>query len=127
MKLFGIDDEKDTPILFTRWSIVHLLTGMFLMILFLYGVTVNDWSTNHLLIKGLLVVTVIHAMYEVKDLIQSRTKNPKYTVSLLNSIGDQISATIGALLIYPFVSGTCETALIASLTMLATSNVFWMA
>ena len=79
MKLVAWEETEGNSVLFTPWSLIHVLSGM----------AAKDLGIPFWWFEGL------HALYEIKD----QTQIPK-TNSLLNSIGDQLSGTAGHLLSY---------------------------
>ena len=135
MRWFGLNDEKGAPIVFTTWSIVHTVAGLVMMLLFLYAM--QRWypgspiNTIAMLLKGLAAVNFVHALYETKDLVQSETTNPPYTVSWQNSLGDQTCATLGAIGGYLLANsmspaGLIDTTIGATVLVNVVSSAFWM-
>ena len=99
MRWFGRSDAKSASVVFTTWTVVHTVAGLVMMLLFLYvfrRIYQDPTVSVRTMLLGLLAVNMVHGLYEAKDLIQSETKNPPYTVSWQNSLGDQACATLGA-------------------------------
>lgn len=134
MRWFGLDDEKNNPIVFTAWSIVHTMAGLVMMLLFLYlmqRLYPNSPINTTMLLKGLAAVNVVHALYETKDLVQSEMSDPSYTVSWQNSLGDQTCATFGAVAAYLLVNtlspaGLIDITISATVLVNVVSSAFWM-
>jgi len=83
MLLIGVsDDTKYTPIMFTPWSLIHVISGI-MFALFTRNVPFG---------RSFALFFILHGLYEVKD-VSTGVIN-----SLPNSIGDQLSATCGFLL-----------------------------
>ena len=80
MRLFGWKEAEDQSIMWTPWSLIHVLSGM----------AAKDLNIGFWWFEGL------HGLYELKD----QTSKPK-TNSLANSIGDQLAGTAGHLVAYP--------------------------
>ena len=90
VELFGVKDNPSKKVIFTPWSIPHLL----------FGGLAREFGINFWMLQA------IHGAYEVKDYIGTQeflrqTKSDKedtwYFNSLENSLGDQASATLGYL------------------------------
>ena len=72
MKIFGSKETEEEDVLLTPWSAIHLLSGM----------AAKDLGIGIWTFEGL------HMLYEIKDYNTE-------TNSLINSFGDQITATLG--------------------------------
>ena len=76
MELYGLEETEEEDVLLTPWSAVHFLSGM----------AAKDLGIPFWWFEGL------HALYETKD----QMTVPK-TNSFINSVGDQITGTLGHL------------------------------
>ena len=79
--LIGLSETKDQDVAITPWSAVHFCVG---------GVFAQ-------LNVGFWTFQFIHGLYELKDYILTYNTNndSEYHNSVINSIGDQIFATLG--------------------------------
>ena len=77
MKLIAWKEEEGTDVIFTPWSLVHVASGA----------AAKDLGIPFWWFEGL------HLLYEVRD----QTADDDYNNSLINSVGDQISGSIGHL------------------------------
>jgi hypothetical protein len=78
MKLLGWKEDETTDVVFTPWSIVHIASGA----------AAKDIGLPFWWFEGL------HLLYEVKD----QTATDEYQNSFVNSVGDQVSGTLGHLI-----------------------------
>ena len=103
IKVFFPKDSTDEPTLFTPWSLMHFGSGAYIyMYLTLYH--------KNTLLDNLIIMLVIHTIYELKDLYVTYFAHvPPGEVSLgglvansslYNSIGDTISSVAGFYAIY---------------------------
>lgn len=132
---YSSDDTVDSPALFTAWSLVHTLAGVFIQSL-LFWVVPNTKL-------ALFVAFVVHLLYEAFDILGSYTKWFKpihdgvyeffgldesdpalFSNSALNGVGDLISFAFGQTIAWKlFVLDCKKTATIGSLLLL----VAWFA
>lgn len=100
MKLYNRYDSVDEPALFTFWSFMHILAGIILYVLCMVLL-----RTMHVLdsaLYAILFASLIHLVYELKDYYMSyisekRLKHAESN-SWINSIVDQLCATLGMLI-----------------------------
>jgi hypothetical protein len=78
MKFLAWKEAQGEDVVFTPWSIVHVASGA----------AAKDLGIPFWWFEGL------HALYEIKD----QTSNDDIKNSLANSVGDQISGTVGHLI-----------------------------
>uniref|UniRef100_A0A6C0LXE2 DUF2585 family protein n=1 Tax=viral metagenome TaxID=1070528 RepID=A0A6C0LXE2_9ZZZZ len=88
--------EDDIECVFTPFSIIHLLSGAYLVIIFKY-IGYSD-------INSFLLMNIVHGLYELKDfyIMYHTDMGKKGTVfhnTFINSLGDQLSAIVGAVVI----------------------------
>ena len=81
MKLFGLAESDDEEVLFTPWTIPHILVGA----------AAKERGIP------LLWFELGHFLYEVKDQVENQRQNQLNT--LANSIADQAAATVGHLVV----------------------------
>ena len=79
MKLFGLAESEDDEVLFTPWTIPHILIGA----------AAKERGIPFLWFE------LGHFLYELKDQIENKRQNQLNT--LANSIADQAAATVGHL------------------------------
>ena len=78
MRIVGVSETESEDVLITPWSATHLIAGI---VAKNTGISLLEWN-------------LVHAAYEGKDiLLQQEVKN-----SLVNSVGDQVSANVGYVL-----------------------------
>jgi hypothetical protein len=95
--LFALNEGENTTAVFTPFSLIHAFSGWYMALLFNY-VGLNN-------LQGFIALNIVHLLYEVKDYyIMYHTEKGKtdiaYRNTLTNSVGDQFSAIIGALIFY---------------------------
>ena len=83
LTLFGLIESKEEDIIFTPWSVVHLLSGL---------------AAQSIDIDFVLF-SILHLLYEVKDYKQHI--NNRVINSFPNSVSDQALAMIGHLIPIP--------------------------
>ena len=89
-----LSDGRDTPILFTDWSYVHFMTGVYFFVILHRYMEYN-------IKKSFILWAILHTIYELKDIYFSyiyRTNSKKGFInnsSWFNSIGDTIYAFVG--------------------------------
>ena len=89
-----ISDGRDSPILFTEWSYVHFMTGVYFFVILHRYLKYN-------IKKSFIIWIILHTIYELKDMVASyvyRTNNQNGFItnnSWFNSIGDTIYALSG--------------------------------
>jgi uncharacterized membrane protein len=127
MKFYNRIDLVDEPAFITFWSYIHLLSGLALFISVSF---VSKLLTEKELIPWvtILIAFCIHLLYESKDMYFSyiSERKPKNSNSILNSLGDQLCATIGMLIGY-IVLGTSCTSKEVLAVLIAYLNVFLLA
>lgn len=100
MNIFGKNDSKKNPSLFTTWFLVHLLVGMVLMYIFYIYLNIDIWLS-------ILIVLFIHAIYEINDVYINPLFYPdtnlKKNHSIINSFGDTIGCIFGIFIIIIFI------------------------
>ena len=83
MLLIGVsDDTKNNPIMFTPWSLIHVISGIMFALL----------TRNVPFGRSFALFFILHGLYELKDVSTGDIN------SVPNSIGDQILGTCGFLL-----------------------------
>jgi hypothetical protein len=92
VRIFASQDGVNKNALFTGYSFIHFLFGVYVAILMKYF----KYSD----IQIVLVVSVVHLLYEAKDYHLAyntnwRDSDGTYDNSFLNSIMDQVCATLG--------------------------------
>ena len=127
MKFYNRIDLVEKPAFLTFWSYIHLLSGLALFI----GVSfISKLLTGKELVPwvAILIAFGIHLLYESKDMYFSYiSENPtKNSNSILNSLGDQLCATLGMLIGY-IVFGTSCTNKEVLAVLIAYFNVFLLA
>lgn len=88
--------EDDNDCVFTPFSIIHFLSGAYLAIIFKY-IGYSD-------IDSFLLMNIVHLLYELKDFnfmynTDMAKKNSVFQNTFINSLGDQLSAIVGAVVI----------------------------
>ena len=96
ISMFATHDSVDKNALITGYSFIHFLTGVYMAILMKYFKYSN--------LQIFLVISTVHLLYEFKDYhtaynTDMRKSDGTYDNSLLNSIADQVCATLGMILI----------------------------
>jgi hypothetical protein len=94
--LFALNEDKSSAV-FTPFSLVHALSGWYMALLFYYAGLTN--------LQGFTALNLVHLLYESKDYyIMYHTEKGKtgssHRNTLTNSVGDQISAILGAVIFY---------------------------
>ena len=120
--IIGRKDSKETPKLFTPWSLAHLVGGMFL-----YGLLVEIIPGSNSEKYSVFICMVLHTLYEIKDywytyfnkplpnpihklviliykLSSNKVQGSKLKIddTLLNSIGDTLSCCLGIYLYHKY-------------------------
>ena len=91
-----INEDEGKTCLFTPFSLVHIVSGAYLVLLFKFLGCNDIWS--------FISMNLVHFIYELKDwhaMYRTGQVDPesyKYN-TWVNSIGDQISAILGAFII----------------------------
>jgi hypothetical protein len=98
---FGMNENSRVNCLFTPFSLVHLISGFYMALVFNYMGLTN--------LQSFISVNIIHLLYEMKDyymMYHNGNVEPEgaYHNTLMNSIGDHISAVIGALIFYYIIN-----------------------
>ena len=104
--LFGLNEDDSVEFAFTPFSLVHVLSGWYVAMMFNYLKFSN--------LTGFMSMNFIHLLYEIKDYYfmyhTDKGKNGSiYNNSLLNSFGDQLSAVLGAVVFYTLNKGRVTT------------------
>ena len=86
-RLAGWAETDADDVMFTPWTAVHVGVGAVAKSL---GIGLFKWN-------------VLHAAYEVKDLLFVPVENRN---SILNSVGDQLATNVGYLAYQPFMGST---------------------
>ena len=81
-------EREGEEVLFDDWAIIHFLSGFFMFFLFEY------LKINRL--YAFIIFFIIHLIYEIKDQLISGFE--LIYNSKMNSIGDQLAATVGYLI-----------------------------
>ena len=113
--IFSLNEEQNKTAVFTPFSLIHTLSGFYMALLF------NYLGFNNL--QGFLALNIVHFMYEVKDYYvtyhteKGRT-NPCHRNTLINSIGDQFSTILGAIIFYSMNKSRVETKTLVNSTLI---------
>jgi hypothetical protein len=96
IQLFAAQDSVDRNTMFTAYSLMHFLFGVYATILLKWMKFSNA--------QIVAVVSAIHLLYEIKDYYLAyhtdwRKTSKTYDNSLLNSVMDQVCATVGILVV----------------------------
>lgn len=93
-KFIGNSDNINTPTYITPWSYIHFLTGLNIFLVLKYIKVIPD-------IYNLIILFILHTIYECNDYINTYILYDKYKRNtLVNSIGDTIFALLGWILGY---------------------------
>jgi hypothetical protein len=127
MKFYNRIDLVEEPAFITFWSYIHLLSGLALFA----GVSfVSKLSTGKEIVPwvAILIAFGIHLLYESKDIYFSYIYEikPKNSNSILNSLGDQLCATIGMFIGYIVLGTSCTNRELLAV-LIAYLNVFLLA
>lgn len=95
----GQVDTVETPKLFTKWSLVHITTGTILYsnLLYFHNISFS---------QRFIIMQLLHLAYECHSIYISYFKNgvgywdKRHGDSVWNSIGDQLSCTIGYMVMF---------------------------
>ena len=99
MKFYNRYDSVDEPAVFTFWSFMHILAGIILYVLCMFllrTVKVLDSAGT-----AILLASVIHLLYELRDFYLSYVSERLTGAdsnSWINSVFDQLCATVGMLI-----------------------------
>jgi hypothetical protein len=123
--LFALNEEENITAVFTPFSLIHAFSGWYMALLF------NYIGLNKL--QGFTALNLVHLLYELKDYyITYHTEKGKtdttYKNTITNSVGDQVSAIIGALIFYSMNKGkvvTINKLLISTISLLLVSVFAW--
>lgn len=102
MSLFSTSDTNDNPTWLTPWSFIHFMSGV--VFYKIAKIIFPDIS----LLNNFLIWFLVHTLYEVKDYYKSYIDydgSGWNNNSLINSIGDTISAILGFFIGYIIFNG----------------------
>tara|TARA_B100000131_G_C18048687_1_gene585486 strand:- start:704 stop:1138 length:435 start_codon:yes stop_codon:yes gene_type:complete len=110
MKVFGLNDTVEQPVLITYASLIHFLSALYFACV-IYPL----FDKKNSFVKGFILYNILHLLYELKDYILSYNKNvsdylerriDKSVIkwskenSIENSVGDTIVTIIGYIIGY---------------------------
>lgn len=103
MKLYHRYDTTDEPAFLTFWSFIHFLCGI--MLFTVIARLIRNTSFGIWTIFG--IASLIHLLYELKDIRGSYMTKPTSYNSWQNSIGDQLCASLGMLIAFTALGTSC--------------------
>lgn len=125
MKMYHRYDTIDEPAFLTFWSFIHFLCGVLLFASI--ACSIRNTSSGFWTIFG--IASVIHLLYEYKDIRGAYITKSTFSNSWQNSIGDQLCASLGMILAFITMGVACTgrdvlyTALIYTSVLLLTMTI----
>ena len=89
MRLFGAEDATWDPVVFNSWDLVHFMSGVTA-----YAVYAT-YFPGASFARALATWSALHVAYEAKDLASHAYREKTGYHTFPDSVGDQISATLG--------------------------------